>query len=577
MRVVVLIDDLDRAQSDEVRVMLRLVRLVADLPNVSYVIAMDDARVHEIIAADTEGAGGAGYLDKIVQVPIRLPPVPQDKLAELVKAAVAEVLTQADLDATFLQGSERWPALDFYGDTLGRKISTLRDRARLVNALRFMLQSDGHLDVHPLDAIYVAFLQTFFPAAYDRVRSSRSFLTGEMLDREAILVRMASNQEQAKKLQRLRFSYIVTGAHDADNAEELKQALHCSNMEPYDAATVENVLKALFPLAADGFQVGGRSGVDLRAENRIQHKDRFDRYFFLRAPAEEVADAIVDAALADLIAEAPHASALQVVTQLANDGERRSFAQKMLDRIPSVVRPVAALPVAQALFRRPRVFADEQLASMAHSLAEQAVRRVMAADRSELERAGTAAAVPVLLEAVVGLDAHLAGFWFSVPYLNSREILLDEDGKRQLAIASLARIRAYAQARMNLFAEKGDEGIRTVWRWRDACEFLKYDTAEIRDYLSRIFSDSLGSFLSFLRSLTGDTESGRLAFGYGTAKPEVMKALEQIVGRDALKRLCQKYSNEIRADASRDSQGLVKLCLDYISEERQGVDVPGPA
>ena len=44
-RVVVLIDDVDRADPPEVRAMLKLVRLIGDLPNVSDVLAMDDDRV----------------------------------------------------------------------------------------------------------------------------------------------------------------------------------------------------------------------------------------------------------------------------------------------------------------------------------------------------------------------------------------------------------------------------------------------------------------------------------------------------------------------------------------------------
>ena len=50
-RVIVLIDDLDRADPPEVMAMLKLVRLIADLPNVTYVLAMDDLRVGEIIGA----------------------------------------------------------------------------------------------------------------------------------------------------------------------------------------------------------------------------------------------------------------------------------------------------------------------------------------------------------------------------------------------------------------------------------------------------------------------------------------------------------------------------------------------
>lgn len=46
-RIVVFLDDLDRLTDDEIREIVRLVKLVGDLPNVAYLLSFDRARVEQ--------------------------------------------------------------------------------------------------------------------------------------------------------------------------------------------------------------------------------------------------------------------------------------------------------------------------------------------------------------------------------------------------------------------------------------------------------------------------------------------------------------------------------------------------
>jgi len=577
VRVVFLIDDLDRAQPEEIRVMLRLVRLIADLPNTSYVIAMDAVRVRQLLSIDADGAYGLGYLDKIVQVPIQLPPVSPERLEGLVRVAVADVFKNAGLDASFLVEESHFRLLNFYPDTLGRRLRTLRDRARLVNALRFMLLSGTHLDVHAMDSLFVSFLQTFYPDVHTRVHQNKLFLTGQLLEREAVLARSGGREQELKKRYHDRFRTIITGAQHPDDKDEVKAALARSGMDAADVLTVESVLKQLFPLAEDGFQFGGQSALQLRVENRVQHKDRFERYFFLRAPGDEVADALVNATLTELVETAPEANSLRVLSSPDTNGKRQSFAEKLEDRIPSMVPPDRALAVAQALVRAPRAFNDEGTSSAIQSLAERAMQRSQTRDYAALQRQGTGAATPVLLVGVDGLLDDVAGFWFAVHQVFGRDIPLDEAGRAVLAEAGLRRMRSYVQKGSRLFHEETLEPIRVVWRWRDLFEQLKQDSREIRDYLMHQFSDDMGSLLAFLAPLTTRTTEGVLVFGYGSAKPEVLQALESVVGVQGLRDLCDKYIRIVGADSAADPHGLLRLCREYLGEAVPPAEVDAAA
>ncbi len=74
--LVVVIDDVDRLRPDEVKDIVRLVRLVGDFPNTVYVLAFDRGRVEQILG-DDDAERGRAYLEKIVQVTHDVP-VPRD-------------------------------------------------------------------------------------------------------------------------------------------------------------------------------------------------------------------------------------------------------------------------------------------------------------------------------------------------------------------------------------------------------------------------------------------------------------------------------------------------------------------
>lgn len=79
-RVVVIVDDLDRLPPHELASMIQAVKAVADFPNVVYLLAFDpdvaQAGVKDALGVDD----GRAFLEKVIQVPLRLPEVPAAKL-----------------------------------------------------------------------------------------------------------------------------------------------------------------------------------------------------------------------------------------------------------------------------------------------------------------------------------------------------------------------------------------------------------------------------------------------------------------------------------------------------------------
>jgi type II secretory pathway predicted ATPase ExeA len=91
--LVVLIDDVDRLQAQELRDIVRLVKLVGDFPNTTYVLAYDQQRVARALG-DTAQEGHE-FLEKIVQLSHDVPPTPHGALdrvpAGAINAAVGDL------------------------------------------------------------------------------------------------------------------------------------------------------------------------------------------------------------------------------------------------------------------------------------------------------------------------------------------------------------------------------------------------------------------------------------------------------------------------------------------------------
>jgi len=72
-RVVVFVDDLDRIETKEAIEVLRLVRSVADFPNIVYLLAYDEEILAEGIVSELRVPSGTRYLEKFVQAAVDVP------------------------------------------------------------------------------------------------------------------------------------------------------------------------------------------------------------------------------------------------------------------------------------------------------------------------------------------------------------------------------------------------------------------------------------------------------------------------------------------------------------------------
>ena len=83
--LVVFIDDLDCLSSEEIRLVFKIVTLTASFPKIIYVLSFDRGVVSRTLS-EVQGFDGDLYLEKIVQLPVDLPPVSRKEVREKVNA-----------------------------------------------------------------------------------------------------------------------------------------------------------------------------------------------------------------------------------------------------------------------------------------------------------------------------------------------------------------------------------------------------------------------------------------------------------------------------------------------------------
>ena len=164
-RIVVFMDDIDRLTVEEIGRLFWLVKMVADLPNVIYVLVYDRDVVVRALDSLFDGHGLA-YLERIVQATVDLPlpgPLAVKRELDLYVQQMPEGVSRADVAA----------AIDgLWTGCLEVLVPTLRHAKLLVNAIEV-----GHA-LHPAipAGILVALesLRTLASGVFDQVRTDPS-------------------------------------------------------------------------------------------------------------------------------------------------------------------------------------------------------------------------------------------------------------------------------------------------------------------------------------------------------------------------------------------------------------------
>jgi predicted KAP-like P-loop ATPase len=375
--IVVFIDDIDRLDIVEIQYVFKLVKLVGDFPRTCYVLSFDDEMVSSALAPKYgKGDNNAGYLflEKIIQIPLKIPKASKKALRQYALELVAGVLKGASIE---LNKSDGGSFVDLFDTAFLPYLDNPRLGIRYANTLSFSLPLlNGEVNVSNL--MIVEGLKIFYPELYDFMRSnSRFFLTrtgsaNEMIGQlkkedikkkidEVIAIYDVNKRTIIVSLLCKLFPQLNAVYHNMYYTDDtykkwLQEKKICSvkHFERYFSYTVleGDISDILFESLLDELKVKSESEIVLKCEEIIKQYSASDFIFKLRIWEEQLDEQqskILSLALAEVGSLFPIERDLHFVTTYAQSASLIARLIKNVQKEKQLSFTLELLPKAQNL------------------------------------------------------------------------------------------------------------------------------------------------------------------------------------------------------------------------------------
>lgn len=312
IRILVIIDDIDRLTPEETRQLFTVIKALADFPNVVYLLAFDREIAAQAIEQQS-GMPGERYLEKIIQVPFELPPVDRVALRAALFKRLDGILGDTP-DGLFDQSY--WT--NVFHEGIDPLIQVPRDVVRFTNTLAVTYPAVRG-EVNTVDFIALEALRVFLPKLYDVIRRNQDHFSGHSRDN-----RYDSDQR------------AIHAFHD-QWAQALPESMRSS---------ARAMLERIFPkIGRTGY--GADWLAQWRKSRRVCHPDVFSTYFRMSVPPGTVRHSEILSLLS--LAEAPPAlgeTLVQATKVIRPDGlsKARALLEVLMDYVEKDI-PVEHIPV----------------------------------------------------------------------------------------------------------------------------------------------------------------------------------------------------------------------------------------
>lgn len=166
IKILIVIDDIDRLPAEQIRLVFQLITVIADFDSVNYLIAYDEAIVSKALT-EVQGIPGRKYLEKVIQVPLVMPKASSPAIR-------AEIIRRFEYVTYMGTQGEEEGSNDFSPivSQVQSCFLSMRDINRLHNALRFKLRVLGE-QINPVDLFAMEALRIICPEIIDWINEHR--------------------------------------------------------------------------------------------------------------------------------------------------------------------------------------------------------------------------------------------------------------------------------------------------------------------------------------------------------------------------------------------------------------------
>lgn len=270
-KLVIFVDDIDRLDRSEIFTLFKLVKLTADFTNTTYLLSFDEQMVASAIGSrfgEGNQKSGENFLEKIIQVPLKVPQAQPDALKKYCFELVDIALHGSGLELT-KEEAQRFVSV--FSENVLLKLKTPRFAVRYGNTLSFSIPLLKG-EVNHVDLMLIEALKIFYPTHYLFVKENPHFF----------LSSYGGHNE------------FGNSGESNERAELLKEHLNelSRGFSKREKENVFNFLNELFPRLNEAFNSNFlHDGVNIWFKNkRIVSSSYFKRYFSYTVIEGELSD-----------------------------------------------------------------------------------------------------------------------------------------------------------------------------------------------------------------------------------------------------------------------------------------------
>ncbi|OTG93152.1 P-loop NTPase fold protein [Acinetobacter sp. ANC 4973] len=318
--ILIVMDDLDRLSTSELRMIFQLIKANTEFPNVTFLLLFQRNIVEDKLTDTTQS--GKDYLEKIIQVPFNIPKVSQIQVHNVLFDRLNKILELGE-NSNIQFDQDRWAQL--YHSGLKNYFNNLRSVYRYTSTLSFhfsLLKGRTVFEVNSVDLIAIECLRVFEPEVYNELSISKHAFTK--------FKSIGSNRENNKEALKTTIESVISKTSE-------------SNRE-----TLKKILIELFPTIQ---WITGNNYYDYESynnwfsEGRICHDKNFESYFHLSLSENE----ITKSDLVDFISLTANENLLKSkILELNSNGKLKEFLSQF-ESYENKVTEDSAIPYISAL------------------------------------------------------------------------------------------------------------------------------------------------------------------------------------------------------------------------------------
>lgn len=251
----------------------KLIKSIANLPNISYFLSFDKNIVATALNKHHEG-NGEKYLEKIIQVPFSLPNIRDYKLEEIVKSAIQDIIDKnPEINRNWEEKYKNaWEYTIYY--KFFNLLKNTRSIKRYINLVKINYNNSLKNEIDIIDFLLITILQLEHTELYNFVKDNKTFFT--YLCQNTCTGGIEAEREREQEIEK--YKNELNKILEQYNLNQRKSLIVILCFLFPSIKRIYNNIIILRPESESSFNINGR----------ICSFDNFDKFFWLNCDENDI-------------------------------------------------------------------------------------------------------------------------------------------------------------------------------------------------------------------------------------------------------------------------------------------------